>query len=57
MKVSIVEKNAFNLIGISKRVPIVFNGVNPSIMEMFKSLNGEMIGQLKSINDIEQKEL
>ncbi len=55
MKVSIVEKNAFNLIGISKRVPIVFNGVNPSIMEMFKSLNGEMIGQLKSINDIEPK--
>lgn len=55
MKVSIVEKGAFNLIGISKRVPIVFNGVNQSIMEMFKSLNGEMIGQLKSINDIEPK--
>ena len=55
MKVSIVEKDAFNLIGISKRVPIVFNGVNPSIMEMFKSLNSEMIGQLKSINDIEPK--
>ena len=55
MKVSIVEKDAFNLIGISKRVPIVFNGVNPSIMDMFESLNGEMIGQLKSINDIEPK--
>lgn len=55
MKVSIVEKDAFNLIGISKRVPIVFNGVNESIMEMFKSLNGEMIRQLKSINDIEPK--
>ena len=55
MKVSIVEKDAFNLIGISKRVPIVFNGVNPSIMDMLKSLNGEMIGQLKSINDIEPK--
>lgn len=55
MKVSIVEKDAFNLIGISKRVPIVFNGVNGSIMEMFKSLNGEMIRQLKSINDIEPK--
>lgn len=55
MKVSIVENDAFNLIGISKRVPIVFNGVNESIVEMFKSLNGEMIRQLKSINDIEPK--
>jgi len=55
MKVSIIEKDSFNLIGLSKKVPIVFKGVNSSIMELAQSLNSEKIQLLKSINDIEPK--
>lgn len=55
MNVKIVEKEAFNLIGISRRVPIVFNGVNPAIMEMVKSLDEYKIKALKMINNCEPK--
>jgi AraC family transcriptional regulator len=39
----IVEKEAFKIAGIMKRVPIVFHGVNPKIASMWKSLNNELI--------------
>lgn len=55
MNVRIVEKEAFNLIGISKRVPIVFNDVNPAIVDMVKSLDERKISALKSINNCEPK--
>lgn len=55
MNVKIVEKEAFNLIGISRRVPIVFHGVNSAIVEMAMSLNEHKIKTLKSINDCEPK--
>lgn len=55
MNVKIVEKGAFNLIGVSKRVPIVFNGVNPSILELARTLDEQKIKTLKSINNCEPK--
>lgn len=55
MKVSIIEKESFNLIGVSKRVPIVFNGVNPGIIELAQSLTPDKIMRLKSANDVEPK--
>lgn len=51
----IVEKGAFNLIGLSKRVPIIFNGVNQDIIELVSQLNVERIKELKLINDCEPK--
>ena len=55
MKVRILEKESFNLVGISKRVSIQFNGVNPDIMAIVSELTLEKIIQLKSINDKDPK--
>lgn len=53
MNYRIVEKDAFHLVGIKKRVPIVFNGVNPEIASMWQSLTDEMIALLKSLSNVE----
>lgn len=53
MNYRIVEKEAIRIVGISKRVPIVFNGVNPEIADMWKNLNMELISRLKSLSDME----
>ncbi|GLC29986.1 AraC family transcriptional regulator [Clostridium omnivorum] len=55
MNYRIVEKDAFSIVGIKKRVPIIFRGVNPDIAAMWKSLNEEMIHQLKELSNIEPK--
>ena len=55
MNYKIVEKEAFSIVGIKKRVPIVFSGVNPEIAAMWQSLNEEMIRQLKELSNIEPK--
>ncbi len=53
MKYRIVEKDTFRIAGIMKRVPIIFDGVNPEIAAMWKSLNSEIIQQLKELSDTE----
>jgi AraC family transcriptional regulator len=53
MNYRIVEKEEFSIIGIMKRVPIVFNGVNPEIAKMWKRLDGEMIRKLKELSNVE----
>jgi AraC family transcriptional regulator len=52
MNYRIVEKVAFRIVGIKKRVPIVFNGVNPEIAAMWASLNGEIISKLKELSNV-----
>lgn len=49
----IVEKETFSIVGIKKRVPIVFNGVNPDISKMWKSLDREIISKLKELSNVE----
>jgi AraC family transcriptional regulator len=53
MNYRIEEKDSFRIIGITKRVPIVFNGVNEEIASMWKSLNPGSIQTLKSLSNIE----
>lgn len=53
MNYRIEEKEAFIIIGIKKRVPIIFNGVNPEIAAMWKSLTIETIEKLKKLSIIE----
>ncbi|KOS25022.1 AraC family transcriptional regulator [Bacillus anthracis] len=53
MNYRIEEKEPFQIIGITKRVPIVFNGVNEEIASMWKSLNPEAIQTLKSLSNME----
>ncbi|MGD2277655.1 AraC family transcriptional regulator [Bacillus wiedmannii] len=53
MNYRIEEKEPFQIIGITKRVPIVFNGVNEEIASMWKSLNPDSIQTLKSLSNME----
>ncbi|MGN4447683.1 AraC family transcriptional regulator [Bacillus cereus group sp. MYBK79-1] len=53
MNYRIEEKEPFRIIGITKRVPIVFNGVNEEISSMWKSLNLESIQTLKMLSNME----
>ncbi|WP_144555773.1 AraC family transcriptional regulator [Bacillus sp. X1(2014)] len=52
MNYRIEEKEAFHIVGIKKRVPIIFNGVNPEIALMWQCLNGEMITELKNLSNV-----
>ncbi|MDF2612415.1 MAG: ydeE1 [Clostridia bacterium] len=53
MNYRIEEKEAFRVVGIKKRVPIIFNGVNPEIAAMWQSLTSEMINEFKKISNTE----
>jgi AraC family transcriptional regulator len=51
----LVEKEAFRIVGIKKRVPIVFQGVNPEIVSMTASLTPSKIQELKTLSNIEPR--
>ena len=51
MDYHIVEKNDFRIVGIRKRVPIQFHGVNEEISEMYRKLTPELIRRLKALSD------
>ena len=53
MNYRIKEKEAFQIVGIMKRVSIVFNGVNPEIADMWKSLDSDTIRTLKGLSNVE----
>jgi len=53
MNYRIVEKEPFKLVGFKKRVPIIFEGVNPEIAKMTELLTPDKIKQLKSISNVE----
>lgn len=53
MNYRIEQKEAFSIVGIKKRVPIIFNGVNPEIADMWQSLNLETIRELKELSNVE----
>lgn len=52
MNYRIEEKETFSIVGIKKRVPIIFNGVNPEITAMWKSLGAERISKLKELSNV-----
>lgn len=54
MNYRIVEKEAFRIVGLSRRVPIQFHGVNPQIAEMWQSLDEETIRLLKGLSNVER---
>jgi len=55
MNVRLIEKEAFKIVGLMKRVPIVFNGISPEIAKMYEQLTPERIQFLKSISNVEPK--
>ena len=52
MNYRIVEKEAFCIVGLKKRVPIIFNGVNPEIAAMWKDIKG-MANELEELSNVE----
>lgn len=55
MNYRIEEKEAFHIVGIKKRVPIIFQGENPEITAMWKALDMEKINKLKELSNVEPK--
>ena len=55
MDYSIAEKDAFKLVGIKKRVPIVFEGQNQEIMNMAGSITPEQREKLGQMRNTEVK--
>ncbi len=53
MNYRIIEKEAFKIVGLKKRVPLIFNGVNPEIAKMYELLTSDMIEELKALSDIQ----
>ena len=51
----IVEKQAFYIVGFKQRVTSIFRGVNPQMAPILKKLTPAIIGELKSLCDIEPK--
>lgn len=55
MNYRIVKKDSFRIVGIMRKVPIQFHGVNSEIESMASSLTPEDIAQLKALSDIEPR--
>ncbi|GBG57739.1 putative HTH-type transcriptional regulator YdeE [Sporomusaceae bacterium FL31] len=57
MNYRVEDKAAFRIIGIKKKVSLIYQGVNPEIAEMWQSLNMETIDQLKQLSNVEPRGL
>jgi len=57
MEFRIVEKPAFNLVGVSKRVPMQFEGVNQEIVKLAESITEEQRREMRSLQNIEPLEI
>lgn len=53
MNFRIEKKEAFNIVGIMKRVPIIYEGENPEIVAMWKTLTMEDLDYLKKLSNVE----
>jgi AraC family transcriptional regulator len=57
MDYRIVIKEAFYIVGLKKRIKLIYEGVNPEIMEMVESLTEDNIQELKSLSNMEPQGL
>lgn len=57
MDYRLVEKESFYLVGIHKRVKLIYHGVNPEIAAMWSSFTPEKIAALKGLSNVEPKGL
>lgn len=57
MEFRIEDKPAFNLVGVSKRVPMQFEGVNNAIIELAKSITDKQREEMHSLQNIEPYEI
>jgi AraC family transcriptional regulator len=52
MNYRLEEKTGFRIVGLKKRVPLIYEGVNPEIAAMWSSLDDELITMLKALSNI-----
>ncbi|MGX7205566.1 AraC family transcriptional regulator [Enterococcus pingfangensis] len=52
MDFKIEEKDAFNLVGVSKRVPLQFEGVNNTIQELAQSITAQQREEMHVLGDL-----
>ena len=57
MEFRIEDKPAFNFIGVSKRVPMQFEGVNNEIVKLAQSITEEQRKEMRSLQNIEPYEI
>ncbi|XOQ46636.1 MAG: hypothetical protein ACFWUD_06335 [Thermocaproicibacter melissae] len=57
MNFRIEEKPAFNLVGVSKRVPLQFEGVNNEIVKLAQSITESQREEMHSLQNIEPREI
>jgi len=55
MNYRLEQKEAFRIVGLMKRVPIIFQGENPDIVKLAQSLTTTDIEQLKKLSNVEPK--
>lgn len=55
MNYRIVEKEGFAIVGLMRRVPLIFEGVNPYIAAMSRELDEELIRTLKALSNVEPR--
>jgi AraC family transcriptional regulator len=53
MNYRIVEKAGFRIVGLMKRVPLIYAGVNPEITSMWADLNEDKINVLKALSNVD----
>ncbi|GGE35125.1 hypothetical protein GCM10011391_12300 [Pullulanibacillus camelliae] len=53
MNYRIVEKEAFRIVGLKKRVPLVFHGENPEIAALWKRMDEKTKRQLNALSNTE----
>lgn len=53
MNYRIEEKAGFSIVGFMKRVPLIYEGVNPEIAAMWQSLDEATITMLKALSNVE----
>ena len=56
MEYKIVEKPAFTFAGVSKRVPLQYEGVNNAILELAQSITQEQKEEMHRLQNIEPYE-
>ncbi|MGM7724342.1 AraC family transcriptional regulator [Metabacillus sp. Hm71] len=57
MEFRIEDKPAFNIVGVSKRVPMQFEGVNNEIVKLAQSITDEQKEEMHSLQNIEPCEI
>ena len=57
MEFRIEDKPAFNLVGVSRRVPMQFEGINNEIVKLAESITDEQRKEMHSLQNIEPYEI